>query len=214
MDNNVNFEEFFADRLRERGFDLKKISEVSGIALKHIEALASGNFKNMPPEPYFRGYLIRLGRILNFDHDIWWNKLKSGGFIKTSGHADAMPKNRFVGRPSTKILLASVAAFIFIIYLAVQLPNILGKPRVALTAPPSNPYTTSIQEITLSGTARGASEVRINGETITLGPDGSWSKTVLLQSGLNSFEINAKKFLGGEDSIMQQIIYQPAGSAQ
>lgn len=212
MDNNLRFEEFFADRLRERGLNPKRLSELSGVATKHIEALCRGDFAAMPPAPYFRGYLNRLGQILNFDPELWWKKLEAGGFIKSSGKNDEMPRNRFVNKISSKPLLAGILGIAVIIYLLFALPKIFGKPQITITFPPENPAVSGAPEIVLSGTARNTTEIRINSEFVNLAEDGSWEKATMLVPDLNSFEIRAKKFLGGETKVIQQIIYQPTST--
>ena len=212
-ENGARFEEFFSERMRERGFDFKKLSDASGVAVKHLEALSRGNFAALPPEPYFRGYLNRLGQILSFDSDFWWQRLKEGGFTKSSGGADAMPRNRFITKANIKILWIAAIVLVAIIYLAAQLPRILGKPEITISFPQENPATVSAQEIILMGTARNASELYINGELVSLGEEGEWAKVVLLQSELNSFEIKAKKFLGREAVVVQRVLYQPSATS-
>ena len=63
----ADFPSFFNERLKERGLTLKRLSELSGISVKHLEALAAGQFDNLPPAPYLRGYLLKLGQVLGFD---------------------------------------------------------------------------------------------------------------------------------------------------
>ena len=212
MDNNTRFEEFFTERVRERGFNLKKLSETSGISLKHIEALAEGNFQNLPPAPYFRGYLARLGQILDFDHEIWWRKLKDGGFAATAGDKDKMPKNRFISKKHAKFIWLGAAVSLAAIYFFTQMPRILGIPGIQIISPVENPATSATQDTIISGTAKNSSELKINGEKIPLADGGAWGKRVLLQLGLNSFEISASKFLGEETKTIQQIIYQIAAA--
>lgn len=213
-ENNFRFEDFFKEKVRERGIDLKKLSETSGIALKHLNAIASGDFKKLPSAPYFRGYLMRLGEVLDFDPEMWWQRLNTGGFVKSSGSEDRMPKNRFVTKINSRVLWISLGILVVIIYLAIQLPRILGKPEVTVTFPPGNPASVSSQEITLAGTVQNATELRINGDLVAIGENGLWEKNVSLSSSSapTPFEIVAKKFLGRETTIIQQIIYWPAGS--
>lgn len=210
MDNNLRFEEFFADRMRERGLNPKKLSELSGIAVKHIEALSRGQFSALPPAPYLRGYLNRLGQILNFDPDVWWKKLEIGEFVKSSGRQDELPRNRFVNKISSKPFWGGILGVVVLVYLVLALPKMMGKPQIAMTFPTENPATSSASLIILRGTTKNATEVYIGNESLDLAPDGSWEKTVMLGSANpNSFEIAAKKFLGGETKIIQQVIYQP-----
>jgi hypothetical protein len=49
----------------------------------------------------------------------------------------------------------------------------------------------------------------VNGDEATIASDGSWQKNVLLQGGINTFDISAKKFLGGTTDVMEQITYNP-----
>lgn len=208
MDNNLRFEEFFTERARERGFSPKKLSEVSGVPLKHVEALARGDFQNLPPAPYFRGYLVKLGQVLEFDHEMWWRKLKDSGFAATSGAKDEMPKNRFVTKVGSKILWVIVIVIAIVAYFYFQIPHLLGTPGVTIISPAENPAVSPSQNIVISGLAENASELKINGEKIPLSANGAWEKEILLHSGLNSFEISASKFLGGETREIQQIIYE------
>ncbi|HUC31308.1 MAG TPA: hypothetical protein VMR99_01305, partial [Candidatus Paceibacterota bacterium] len=164
------------------------------------------------------GYLIHLGAVLDFDGEEWWVKLKKEGVVKNSGELDTMPRNRFIKQSPPKYLWAIGAGILVLIYLAFQAPRIFGRPTLTVISPDANPYTTASSTITLAGTVSGADSLYLvgaNGETepIIIAADGSWQKGVLLGAGPNPFEISAKKFLGGERTITEQIFYQPAGAA-
>lgn len=205
---NFDFAQFLRGRLKERGFNLKKISDASGIAIKHIESLASGNFHNLPSAPYFHGYIARLGQILDFDAEFWWKKLKSTESVKNSATGDEPSKNRFVKRENAKYAWIA-AALLVVLLLVFGLPRLIGAPVIEISNPIGNPAVANTNQIDITGTLKNASELYINGELVNPNPDGSWSKTVLLGSSANSFEIRAKKFLGGETKIVEQIIYEP-----
>lgn len=211
---NLDFQYFFNERIRERGLNLKKLSEISGIALKHLENLSRGDFSKLPSEPYFRGYLVKLGRILEFDPQGWWVKFRESGFIKNSGANDLLAKNLHPSKkPSRRTAALLVILAIFLLYVGFRFSKIFGKPEITIASPAQNPATVGTSEINLSGTVNDASNLYINGEAVTIGASGSWSKTVLLQSGVNSLEVRAEKFLGGETKIVEQIIYEPAANA-
>lgn len=206
--NDLPFEQFFTEKIKERGVSLKKLSEMTGIAPSHIESLVRGDYENMPSAPYFHGYMIHLGEALNFDGEEWWAKLKAEGVIKNSGALDTLPRNRFTKQSPPKYLWAVAVAAVVLIYLGFQLPHILGKPALTVTLPDQNPYTTSSSTFTLEGTVQNADSLYLNGnQQITIAPDGSWQQTVLLGSGLNTFVISAKKFLGGETDTNETIYY-------
>ncbi len=204
------FEQFFAQKIKERGISLKKLSEATGIAPMHIESLLRGGYENMPSSPYFHGYLMRLGEVLDFDGDEWWMRLKKEGAVRNSGALDTLPHNRFLKQAPPKYLWAVGVVLVILVYLGFQAPHILGKPTLTVTLPDQNPYTTSSSTFTLEGTVQNADSLYLNdNQEITIAPDGSWQQTVLLGNGLNPFKISAKKFLGGETDITEQIIYNP-----
>ena len=214
--NDIPFEQFFAEKIKERGVTLKKLAEITNISPSHIESLLRGDFDNMPSAPYFHGYLIHLGGVLDFDGEEWWAKLKKEGVIKNSGELDTLPRNRFIKQAPPKYLWAIGAGVIVLIYLAFQAPRIFGHPTLTVIFPDANPYVTASSTITLSGTVSGANSLYLVGgdgetEQIIVAADGSWQKGVLLGIGPNPFQISAKKFLGGETTVTEQIFYQPAG---
>ena len=216
--NDLPFEQFFAEKIKERGVSLKKLAEMTGIAPAHIENLLRGDYESMPSAPYFHGYMMHLGAILDFDGEEWWVKLKKEGVIKNSGELDTMPRNRFIKQSPPKYLWWIGAGVLVLIYLALQAPRIFGKPTLTVLFPDANPYVTASSTITLAGTVSGADSLYLvgaNGETeqIIVAADGSWQKGVLLGVGPNPFEISAKKFLGGQTTVTEQIFYQPAAGA-
>ncbi len=217
--DNASFEQFFAEKIKERGISLKKLTDATGIAPAHIETLLRGDFENMPSAPYFRGYLVRLGNELGFDGEEWWLRFRRDGIVKNSGARDTLPQNRFLKQAPPKWLWAAGAAILIIIYLGLQAPHIFGKPSLVVTFPNANPYVTTSSTITLAGTLHNADSLSLVGsngenEQIVVNPDGTWSKTVLLGVGPNPIELAAKKFLGGQTTVTEEVFYQGSGQAE
>ncbi len=203
---DVAFEQFFADRIKAKGLTLKKLSDITGIAPVHIESLLRGDFGHIPSAPYFRGYLIRLGKVLDFDGEAWWGRLKGGA--KNSGELDILPRNRFIKVAPPKYIWAIIVGAIILVYLGFRFATIIGKPALAVTFPSQNPYTTDQNTIVIQGTSQNADSISLNGDQVTLAPNGTWQKSVLLQTGINTFQIAAKKFLGGETDVTEQVWYE------
>ena len=228
-DDEPDFEGFLALQMKDKGLSIKKLSEATGIAPAHIENMLRGEFEGLPSAPYFRGYLMRIGKTLGFDGEEWWGRLRDGGAVRNSGPLDILPRNRFVKKKVPGWLWFAVAAgILLVIYLAVALPQILGRPSLAVTYPPSNPFVASSTTLTFQGTVRNAQTLYLSsggaasgaggavassGEEIPVAPDGTWQKTVLLQNGLNTFDIAAKKFLGGQTLIVEQVLYESPSAA-
>ncbi len=203
-----NFQTFFSAKVKDRGLSLRKLSETSGIAPAHLDALFYGRYGDLPSAPYVRGYLVRLGKLLDFDGEVWWEQLKKERAMKNSGPADLLPGNRFVRRSPAKLIGIGIVILAVMLYLAFQIPIILGKPKLTVSAPASNPFTTGSSTVVIEGIVRNADSLSLNGDVIPIAPDGSWQKTVLLQDGMNTFQITAKKLLGGETDAIEQVLYQ------
>ena len=220
MNEELPFEEFLAARMRDRNVTVKRLVEASGIAPSHLENMLHGNFDDMPSTPYFRGYVLRLGKVLDFDGEEWWARIKREVAVRRSGPADSLPTNRFIKKNIAKgIWAGGIVAVIVIIYLAVMLPRILGKPSLTVSFPMANPYTATSNTITISGVIGNADALYLSNDAassseqeIPVAADGSWQISVLLGDGPNSFRLSARKFLGGETDIVQQIIYESSSS--
>jgi hypothetical protein len=161
-----------------------------------------------------RGYLIRLGQALDFDGEAWWQRIKSERNMKSSGTTDSLPANRYLKKSPTQLIVIGVVALVVLIYLAFQLPRIIGKPSVAITDPAQNPFTASVSPITIQGTTRNADSLFVNGESVPLNPDGTWQKDVLLSNGPNEITVSARKFLGRSTDMTEEVVYEAPAASQ
>jgi cytoskeletal protein RodZ len=209
--DNAIFEEFFAARLKHKGLNLKKLGEITGISPGHLEEIARADFGALPSAPYAHGYLVRLGKALDFDGEEWWNRVKEDGLVRNSGPTDSLPQNRFARQSPVKLAGIIVIVMLVIIYLIVQFPRLWGTPTILILSPAGNPATSSASTVTIEGTVKNADSLYLNGEEVTIAPDGSWQKDVLLDStNPNNFTVAARKFLRGETDVVEQIIYEAA----
>jgi len=202
----TTLEIFLRDRMKEKGVSLKKLADLTGISMNHIENMLRGDFERVPSTPYFRGYLMRLGETLDFDGEAWWEKIKKEEGVRRSGPADALPRNRFAREFPVKTIAIAAGILVVLIMFSFALPHILGKPVIAVTSPLGNPYVSTSNSIVIQGTVKNADSVYVDGDEATVANDGSWQKNVLLQGGVNTFNISAKKFLGGTTNVMEQIV--------
>lgn len=209
MPKDQDFELLLKEKLNEGGITLKRLSELSGIALTHLESLCAGRYEELPPAPYLHGYLTKLGAILNFDAEAWWEKLKAEGAVRGAGREDQLPKNRFAREPITKQLWIGLAIAAVLLYFGLRFPAIFGKPAVSLSAPHEDMTTVTEPLFLVKGNMRGGDEVLVNGELATVLSDGSWEKQIMLEEGLNTLTVIGKKFLGRQTTIMKQLLYVP-----
>ncbi|RJQ28918.1 helix-turn-helix domain-containing protein [Candidatus Parcubacteria bacterium] len=204
-----DFEYLFNEKLRERGLTLKRLSELSNIATSHLESLRSGDFGSLPPAPYVRGYLRRLGSLLGFDPEVWWERLKAGNLVKVSGEGDELPRNRFAKRSRTRLFWVGGGILIVLLYLGTQFPRILGEPVIHITYPDEPILAVRESEIVIYGTVKNADSLSVNDESVLISADGSWKRTLTLHPGLNTIQILGKKFLGRETRASRQVLFEP-----
>ncbi len=204
------FANFLNERIHERGLTMKRLSELTGVSSKHLEGIFSGDPKRLPSPPYLRGYLMKLGEVLNFDSNEAWDQMKKLSEAKSSGKSDELPKNRFSKKPVGRYFLIGGIAIVVVLYASFRFYEISGKPDVTVAYPSENMITVDSSPISISGKISNADELRINGERVDIKQDGSWQKDVSLQPGINTMEITAKKFLGKEARLIRQIVFQPA----
>ena len=196
--NDLPFEQFFAEKIKERGVSLKKLSEITGIAPSHIENLLRGDYENMPSAPYFHGYMLHLGAVLDFDGEEWWARLKKEGVVKNSGELDTMPRNRFIKQSPPKYLWWIGAGVLVLIYLAFQAPRIFGKPTLTVISPDANPYVTTSSTFTLAGTVSGRGLALPCGRERRPGTDHHRRRRLMAKGGIARHRPKSVRNIGKE----------------
>ncbi|MBI5220670.1 MAG: helix-turn-helix domain-containing protein [Candidatus Liptonbacteria bacterium] len=206
MDEETTIAALLAAKMKERGLPLRKLSEVSGISTKHLEALLRGANSQLPPAPYVRGYLIKLGEVLDFDGQAAWESFRREGRVQVSGGSDALPKNRFALPRSAKPVAITLLFLAVLIYLGLRLWA--WQPELKVVQPATLAVSTSTESVTLAGYASPGAQVYINAELVPATDSGDWQKTVLLEPGLNTFVIGARRRLGGERRQTLQVFLE------
>jgi len=207
MNDELNFKNFLEEKLKDRGWNLKRLSEVSGISLNHLENLVNENFKALPAAPYIRGYLIRLSKILEFDYAIWWEYFQKQNSIKKSGEKDELPRNRFEPKSIFKPILIALISLFIIFYIVLRFNFIFGKPIIEVNIG-ENILNTNEQNFVLQGQVKNADKVFVNSSETNINSNGQFKKEILLQPGINTIEIRAQKILGKETKLIRQIFYE------
>lgn len=206
-EDEVLFTEFFNQKLKERGLTLKNLSDATGIAVKHLESFSHGRFERLPSAPYVHGYFAKLAPILGFEPDEWWDRIKEEDTVHRSGSADRMPDNRY-GRLKGRALIWGLAVLVLGgLYVAARFTTIIGEPRLILNEPAAGLPPVSSSVITFRGMVKNGDTLTLDGASVALGPDGSFSAEVTLRPGPNTIELRAKKVLGREITLTREIYY-------
>jgi hypothetical protein len=209
---SLDFKSFFNERVKAKGMSLKKLADLSGVPIVHLERMSRGNYTEFPAAPYLRGYLRILGRILGFDHHVWLDYFDHIRILKVSGTTDQLPTNRYAHETAVRYAWLIALGVILLLYLGFRFSKILGTPSLLVTAPTEAMIKTDTSPFEVAGSAKGSDEVKVNSEPVIVSPDGSWNKEIALQPGLNTIEVVARKILGGERRITRELIYEPKTS--
>jgi transcriptional regulator with XRE-family HTH domain len=204
------FAEVFNQKLKERGYTLERLSEATGISLKHLESFAHGRFEQLPPIPYLRGYFMKLGALLGFDAEAWWEQVKHDEDVQRSGKLDRLPRNRFgfSGNNKSSRTLFGLGAVILVVllYFGFRASSILGVPDLTVLEP-SGDARVSEGYLLVMGTVENASEVIINDIQVPIENGNEFRRSISLDPGMNTIVVTAKKTLGRTAVVTRQIFY-------
>jgi len=207
---NASLKDLLREHLELKGLTAKKITELTGIPERYVEALLSGNDQVLPPAPYVHGYLTKLAGVLNFDKETMWRLYQKEAIaIRASGPLDRLPRNRFAVHYLNKNwLLAGLVIILILGYLLTNIYQLLQPPSLQIISPAGEGLIVSSSLITLSGRTDPRTTLTINAEEVYVGDDGRFEKEYRLQTGLNTVEFRVKKILGKETVVLKQIILQ------
>ncbi|MEY4731728.1 MAG: hypothetical protein RL681_674 [Candidatus Parcubacteria bacterium] len=206
--DHADFATFFNEKVKARGYSLKKLADVSGVPLVHLTNISTGRYGDLPPAPYLRGYLSTLGPILDFDAQAVWPEFRRIHLVKASGAEDELPHNRFAGRSRNmrNALAAAVVCVIVLGYVGYQSGRMFGTPKITVLFPQDDMQHVKESAVTISGELVNGSVLTVNGENVQL-HDGAWETRIELRPGQNTVVLSAKKLLGGETQLTRRIFY-------
>src|SRR3989344_8187199 len=164
--NNADFKTTFNELMANRAISVAKLSELSGVPERYIEALRIGNFDQLPSAPYVRGYLNKVAAIFGTDPGELWRKYKSECEPKVSGGEDRLPENRFSLKKLSKgkIVIGAVA-LVILIYAGLRFGDIIGMPKLTIESPATASLITSMPDFEVSGSIKPGDSLTINGES-------------------------------------------------
>ena len=211
MEYHKNLKSLLDEALELRNVNLEKLSALTGIPERYIWAIQNVEIDKLPPYPYVRGYIKKISLALSLNHDEIWELYKKELSHKTSGAYDKLPSNRFaIKEVSKKSIGLGLLAILLLIYLGMNLNRLIGEPELIITNPQELIVAVTGELFELSGRlGQRRDKLLINNEEIFVESDGSFTKDINLQPGLNTIEFKAKRLLGREKIAIRQILYQP-----
>lgn len=206
------FKEIIAEAVETSEISVDKLITATGVPERFIIALLEGNFSALPAAPYTRGYIKKIAEVLGTDPASLWVAFERESSPRRSGASDALPRNRFLmgsdfNKKKAGIYLVIILA---VVYIGFNAKRLVGLPELAVTSPENSVTTTPTSFAMIRGRVQNPKDiVSINGASIYVDEFGEFQKEFPLDPGVNTFEINAKRFLGRSRLESRQIIYEP-----
>jgi len=215
MEPHKDLKTLLDEALELRNVNHEKLSQLTGIPERYLWAIQNLDVTKLPASPYVRGYIKKISEILHLNHDELWEMYKIELNQKQSGAYDKLPGNRFaIKQLSKKNLYLSAFGVLLLVYLIFNLNRLTGEPNLLVTSPAEPIISTPEDIIKIGGQMERRDKLTINGEEIFINPDGTFSQEYSLQPGLNTIEFKATRLLGGEKTIVKQVLFQPTTTQQ
>lgn len=212
---NKNITNLIIDSLRIKGMSVEKLAQITGISERFLEDLLEEKFDKLPSYPYVRGYLIKIGNILNLDGEkLWQDYIKYNQSIKSSGRKDRLPFNRFTISLVNKKIISVVAIVLFLGgYMGFKLIDFFKTPKLNLENV-ADAMTVQTKEFKIKGKVDFKNNLTLNNEEVYSDKEGNFEKDILLQPGFNTLTFKIKKFLGKEFVVEKRIFYEEATTTE
>jgi len=201
-----NITTLLQELMEAKGLDAGKLADLTDVPQRFTSSLISGDFNNLPSEPYIRGYLFKIAGVLDADPNFLWRSFRQSAEIRSSGSGDILPANRFgLKKVSSRKIWILLAALALAGFLGFRVNSILGKPTLDV----SLPEITTSQIINVAGQVNPGDTLTLDNEVIYPDKSGKFEEKIQLESGPNTLEFKVKRYLGREITVVKQVFYQP-----
>jgi len=204
----------------ESGLSTKEIGEKIGIRVDYLDGLENGDYKNLPPQVYVRGFIRSYSNFLGLDADQVikiYNREVS--FREDGIEKDKDKKNITATRKInfgrffvvTPKLLTFVMGFVVLLafgyYAFHQINSFNSKPYLFIESPTGD-MVVSEKNIIVSGKTEKDATLEINGQEVSVGEDGYFRQELVLSSGRNLLVVEAKNRFGKIETKEINAIYE------
>ncbi len=178
---------------------LLEISKATRIQVKYLEALESGDHRDLPAEVYVRGFLRSYARYLGLEDDAFIKLYDQEKHIRTHlGKVDPAPEQKRFELKSAWVLSPRAGILLMValvlggtgVYLFREFRSFVAEPHLSITSPMSGLVTSESSVVVSGKTDRGA-QVTLNTEPVFVAADGAFQETLTLQPGPNTLRILA-----------------------
>lgn len=200
---------------QKKGLTLLMAERLTKVKLKYLEALEEDRHDLLPTEVYTLGFLRCYGEVLGFNTKKLLDQYRyeRRAVVTAKGNKESLlapikqlTLPRFLLTP--KALFTSLSAIIVIVlvaYIAIGVRGFLAPPSLAIEEPkPDSRIEAAV--LTVAGQTDPTVSLTLNGEVVTIGPDGRFKRDIALIPGLNALEFVAINRLGKEKKETRKVL--------
>ena len=197
------------DAMKAKSVSIEKLSQLTGISERFLEALVKEGSEKLPAAPYVRGYLGKIASVLNLDGDALWSEYSRQYVRPKSTKKMAMNESerkfevleKFVS-PRSLIIIGAILGVGLVIWLRGS--AFIGRPTLSLEQfDDTTPVATST--FVIKGKIDPKNQLTINDEIVFPDDTGAFEKNFVLTPGFNTFHFKVKGILGKELDITKQV---------
>ncbi len=198
----------------ERGVDLARVERETKIRARYLEALESGDYRDLPGAVYTKGFLRNYGAYLGLDAEYLVDLYRLESSTKGSERVSVQPPPRpitarrgraFVLTPGAVVAaILTVLVVVFIAYFVREFATFTGTPAVTILDPASDLASYRGQTYLLKGSTEPNATIRVSGAvenpSVLADADGYFEVELRLVPGSNVITLVANDPLTGRDS--------------
>jgi len=218
--DNLPLCEYLAERRKFMKLRASDLASRTGIPNKYIKKIEAGEWFDLPPGVYAKGFLKKYAKAVGLDeneaaqrYDLEIEKLKRkssrplgdnalGRYLKKKFFAIS-----FFKRASLRTIVFCAAIVFILAYIGWQFNVVLKKPNLSVSRPTED-IAVSESKFLIEGKVSTGGSLTINNEPVYAEGDGSFKKEIELIYGLNVLEIKAISRFGKETKIIRRVTYQ------
>jgi hypothetical protein len=206
MSKQNDLGEALRDLMKSKGVGPQKLSSITDVPKRFLDAILQGDMDKLPPRPYIRGYLFKISNALGVDNDALWQIYMSSAETLSSGENDRLPVNRFaIKKLSPRMVVFILFGLLVVTFVGMNINRIIGKPMISVNVP----ETTDQQVLRVDGLIDPRDRLTLNGELIYTDEEGNFTKDVQMELGdANTLIFKVKRYLGRETTLIKRVVYQ------
>ncbi len=193
-----------------KNLSIDQVAKATKIRPNFLTAIEKGEYDKLPSFTYAQGFVCNYADFLSLPRDevlaLFRREVDEKKHIKVLPDTLAVPKSSFIPRVyfHQAVVAFILGLTILVGYLGYQLRTMFIPPPLLIESPPDNAQTQS--NLLVTGTTDPNATIYVNNESVSINPDGKFSKALTLFPGKNTITVKSKNRFGKETVLERQIV--------